>query len=80
MHIILYNKHILSFLRFEMSDSVVSCVVSSVAIVLVSGSCAVTGDICVFFEPCILVVVGSGGIVGVVGHAVAVGMGGIFIS
>ena len=44
-HIIQYNNHLLSFLRFARSGSVVvsSCVASLVAIVVLLGSCVVTG-------------------------------------
>ena len=77
---ILHNKHILSFLRFGTSVlvEVISCVVSSVAIFVISGSCVFDGVSCNFFEPCIVVVVGSGGAVGVVGPG-AVDMEEIFI-
>ena len=80
-HIILYNKYLLSFLRFANSDSVVeiSCVDPSVAIVVISGACVGSGVSCVSFDLCIVVVVGSG-VVTVVGPAVVGGMGGIYIS
>ena len=65
-HIILYNKDLLSFLRFAISGSVVaiSCVASFVDIVVMLGSCIVTGVSCVFFDPCIVVF--GGGVVCVV--------------
>ena len=71
---ILYNKHIMSFLRVEMFGSLVliSCVVSSVAIVVISVSCVVAGVSCIFVELCIAGVVASGVDVGVVGPAVVV--------
>ena len=41
-------------------------------IVVILVSCIVTGVSCVFFDPCVAVVVGSGDVVGVVGPAVVV--------
>ena len=65
-HIILYNKYLLSFLRFANSDSVVeiSCVDPSVAIIVISGACVVTGVSRVSIDLCI--VVGGGGVVAVI--------------
>ena len=59
---------------------ILSCVAASVTIAVISVSFIVTGVSCVFFDPCIavvVVVVGSGGAVGVVEPAVVNGMGGI---
>ena len=51
---------------------IVSCVAASVTIAVISVSFIVTGVSCVFFDPCIAVVVGRGDVVGVVGPAVVV--------
>ena len=51
---------------------VISCVVSSVAIGVISVSCDVAGVSCIIVEPCIAVVVASGVVVDVVGHSVVV--------
>ena len=64
----------MSFLRVEMFGSLVliSCVLSSVAIAVISVSCVVAGVSCIFVELCIAGVVASGVDVGVVGPAVVV--------
>ena len=51
---------------------IISCVAASVTIPVISVSFIVTGVSCVFFDPCIAVVVGSGDVGGVVGPAVVV--------
>ena len=77
-HIILYNKHLLSFLRSEISSSVVviSCVASFVATVVIPEACVVSGVSCVSFDLCIVVI--GGGVVGVVIAVSRVAVGSVF--